>query len=131
MWTGKHREIYKRVGGRYRSDLADAEWARLVPLIPPGKPGGRPRTTDMRAAMNAILSAAQRLPLALSATRRLPATPNRSHLLWLGAWLAGAATEAAYLSVSRRLGSVTVFFLSSLALALATSACICSIVEAI
>ena len=27
----------------------------LVPLIPPGKPGGRPRTTDMRAAMNAIL----------------------------------------------------------------------------
>ena len=55
MWTRKHREIYKRVGGRYPSDLTDAEWARLVPLIPPGKPGGRPRTTDMRAAMNAIL----------------------------------------------------------------------------
>jgi transposase len=55
MWTRKHREIYKRVGGRYPSDLTDAEWARLVPLIAPGKPGGRPRTTDMRAAMNAIL----------------------------------------------------------------------------
>jgi putative transposase len=31
------------------------EWARLPPLIPPAPPGGRPRKTDMRAAMNAIL----------------------------------------------------------------------------
>ena len=27
----------------------------LEPLIPPAKPGGRPRETDMREAMNAIL----------------------------------------------------------------------------
>jgi transposase len=33
----------------------DAEWARLEPLIPKASPGGRPRKTDMRAAMNAIL----------------------------------------------------------------------------
>jgi putative transposase len=32
-----------------------AEWARLVPLIPPARPGGRPRKTYMLAAMNAIL----------------------------------------------------------------------------
>jgi putative transposase len=32
-----------------------AEWARLEPLIPKASPGGRPRKTDMRAAMNAIL----------------------------------------------------------------------------
>jgi putative transposase len=37
------------------SDLRDLEWARLAPLIPPALPGGRPRKTDMRAAMNAIL----------------------------------------------------------------------------
>jgi transposase len=55
MWTKQHRETYKRVGGRYPSDLTDDEWARLVPLIPPSKPGGRPRGTDMREAMNAIL----------------------------------------------------------------------------
>jgi transposase len=55
MWTKQHRETYKRVGGRYPSDLTDDEWARLVPLIPPAKPGGRPRGTDMREAMNAIL----------------------------------------------------------------------------
>jgi len=29
--------------------------ARLEPLIPEASPGGRPRKTDMRAAMNAIL----------------------------------------------------------------------------
>ena len=34
--------------------MTDAQWARLEPLIPPGKTGGRPRQTDMRAAMNAI-----------------------------------------------------------------------------
>ena len=56
MWTPKHRETYKRVGGgRYPSDLTDEEWALLEPLIPPAKPGGRPRETDMREAMNAIL----------------------------------------------------------------------------
>jgi len=31
------------------------EWARLEPMIPPARSGGRPRNTDMRAAMNAIL----------------------------------------------------------------------------
>jgi transposase len=55
MWTDEHRATYKRPGGRYPSDLTDAEWARLEPLIPPAKPGGRPRGTNMREAMNAIL----------------------------------------------------------------------------
>lgn len=36
------------------SNLTDAEWEHLAPLIPPAWPGGRPRKTDMRAAMNAI-----------------------------------------------------------------------------
>src|SRR5450432_758954 len=55
MWTPTHRETYKRVGGRYQSYLTEEEWALLEPLIPPAKPGGRPRETDMREAMNAIL----------------------------------------------------------------------------
>lgn len=38
----------------YPSDLSDEEWAILEPLIPPAKPGGRPRTTDMREVMNAL-----------------------------------------------------------------------------
>jgi len=40
---------------RYPSDLRDQEWAILEPLIPPAKPGGRPRTVNMREVINAIL----------------------------------------------------------------------------
>jgi len=39
----------------YPSDLSDAEWAILVPLIPPAKPGGHPRVVDMREIINGIL----------------------------------------------------------------------------
>ncbi|MFZ2869194.1 MAG: IS5 family transposase [Zavarzinia sp.] len=53
-WTDEHRAAYRREGGQFPSDLTDAEWDRLSPLIPAAKPGGRPRKTDMRAAMNAI-----------------------------------------------------------------------------
>ena len=55
MWTDEHRARYRREGGRFPSDLTDAEWCRLEPLIPAAKPGGRPRKTEMRAAINAIL----------------------------------------------------------------------------
>src|SRR3954466_14371558 len=55
MWTKQHRKTYKRSDERYPSDLTDAEWSHLEPLIPPAKAGGRPRGTDMRQAMNAIL----------------------------------------------------------------------------
>jgi transposase len=38
----------------YASDLSDAQWAILEPLIPPAKPGGRPRRVNMRQILNAI-----------------------------------------------------------------------------
>ena len=40
---------------RYPTDLTDPEWAILAPFIPPTKAGGRPRTTDMREVVNAIV----------------------------------------------------------------------------
>ena len=43
------------MGQRYPTDLTAAEWTLLAPLIPTAKPGGRPRTTDMREVVNAIL----------------------------------------------------------------------------
>src|SRR6185437_4244082 len=55
MWTDADRNTYRQAGDRLPSDLSDPEWERLARLIPPAKPGGRPRKTDMRAAMNAIL----------------------------------------------------------------------------
>ena len=38
----------------YPSDLSDAEWQIIKPLIPPAKPGGRPRKHVMREILNAI-----------------------------------------------------------------------------
>jgi transposase len=40
---------------RYPTDLTDAQWRRLAPLIPPPKPGGRPRAVDVREVVNAVL----------------------------------------------------------------------------
>lgn len=53
--TTEHRAAHGQVGSGFPSDLTDKEWERLEPLIPAAKPGGRPRATDMRQAMNAIL----------------------------------------------------------------------------
>jgi putative transposase len=38
----------------YPSDLTDAEWRLLEPLLPPAKPGGRPRAYPLREVINAI-----------------------------------------------------------------------------
>jgi putative transposase len=38
------------------SDVTDSEWARIAPLLPAAKPGGRPRTTDLRAGVTASFS---------------------------------------------------------------------------
>ena len=38
----------------YPTDLTDAEWEILRPMIPEAKPGGRPRSAEMREVVNAI-----------------------------------------------------------------------------
>jgi putative transposase len=38
----------------YSTDLTDREWAVLCPLLPPAKPGGRPRSHDLRRILDAI-----------------------------------------------------------------------------
>src|SRR3954449_11620122 len=40
---------------RYPSDLTRTQWKRLQPLLPPAKPGGRPRSVDLREVLNGIL----------------------------------------------------------------------------
>lgn len=34
-WTTEHRQAANRSGLRYPSDLTDAEWAIVEPMIPP------------------------------------------------------------------------------------------------
>jgi len=38
----------------YPSDLTDAQWAIVAPLIPPAESGGRPRTVDMREVVRGL-----------------------------------------------------------------------------
>ena len=48
---------FERVGMKrkaYKTDLTDAQWQVIEPLIPPAKKGGRQRTVDIREILNAI-----------------------------------------------------------------------------
>lgn len=55
MWTAEHRRACDRRMLRYPSDLTDAEWGLVEPLIPPAKHGGRKRTANVREVLNGIL----------------------------------------------------------------------------
>ena len=73
----------------YPSDLTDEEWRILEPWIPPEKPGGRPRTTDMREVINAILSPSpHRSPMASLAARVSPPLPRSGTIFAPGAMMA-------------------------------------------
>ena len=54
-WTEITRRQYRRDGLRYASDLTDEEWRSIAPHLPAAKPLGRPRETDLREAVNAML----------------------------------------------------------------------------
>jgi len=55
MWTETTQLQYRRDGLRYASDVTDQEWAQIEALLPPPKRLGRPRTTTLRAVVNALL----------------------------------------------------------------------------
>src|SRR5579864_8290446 len=55
MWTQENRPRYNRDHLRYPSDLTDDEWVVVAPLIPPPRPGGGKRRTDMRAVVNGLM----------------------------------------------------------------------------
>ena len=38
----------------YPTDISGAAWQRIARLLPAARPGGRPRTTDLRAVLNGI-----------------------------------------------------------------------------
>src|ERR1043165_5453665 len=55
MWTKETPSEISAGGGRVFERPGDVGGGRLKPVIPPARPGGRPRKIDMRAAINAIL----------------------------------------------------------------------------
>ena len=54
-WTETARREYRRDCPRYASDLTDREWALIEPFMPAPQRIGRPRKTDLREVVNAVL----------------------------------------------------------------------------
>src|SRR5271167_3699388 len=54
-WSEITRRQYRREGLRYASDMTDAEWALIAPLMPVRRAIGRPRETDLRAVVEGLL----------------------------------------------------------------------------
>jgi len=54
-WTETARREHARRRPRYATDVNDREWALIAPLPPPDRAQGRPRKTDLREVVNAIL----------------------------------------------------------------------------
>lgn len=55
MWTDTTRALHARSGLTLPSDMTDAEWAVLEPLLPPASHVGRPRKWSLRRIVEAIL----------------------------------------------------------------------------
>ena len=55
MWTSENRGRYDRSHLRYPSDLTDAEWAHVEPLIPPARRGGNRRHVVEREVVNGLM----------------------------------------------------------------------------
>jgi transposase len=53
-WTEITRPKYRRDGLRYASDTTEEERAIIAPHLPEKFRRGRPRTTDLRAVVNAV-----------------------------------------------------------------------------
>ncbi len=58
MSQPKSRTRQKRAVGvaraPYPSDFTDEQWEIIAPLLPPAKPGGRPRSVNLREVISAI-----------------------------------------------------------------------------
>ena len=52
MWTPEDRALVGDFGAGQA--LNDEQYRLVAPLIPPAKPGGRPRTTDMRRLLDGL-----------------------------------------------------------------------------
>ena len=84
----------------YPSDLTDAQWALLAPLLPPAKPGGHPRTTDVREVLNALFYRNRNGVGWRALPHDLP--PWRTVYDYFRAWLADGTWETIHDALARQ-----------------------------
>jgi len=53
-WTEFTRKLHERASPRYSSDVTDAEWSIIGPLLPGPNQLGRPREVELRSVWDAI-----------------------------------------------------------------------------
>src|SRR5438046_2072222 len=82
----------------YPTDLTDEQWAIIEPLIPPCKPGGRDRKTDMREVVNAL----RYLVRGGIAWRLLPHDFPPQGTVWWYYWCWGQAEAGIELEIVKR-----------------------------
>jgi transposase len=97
MWTPTSRRQHSRAGLRYGSDLTEAGWAILEPLLPAEADCGRKRAWPMREIVNAICCVLR----AGIAWRLLPDgfPPRRS----IYRWFAGLRDDGAWETINHHL----------------------------
>jgi putative transposase len=92
MWTPATRRQHSREGLRYETDLTDAEWRLVEPLLPAPKRTGRPLSWPLREIVNAIFFCLRGgVPW-----RLLPSDlpPKSTVYRWFAAWRDGGVFEA-------------------------------------
>jgi hypothetical protein len=58
LWVTDHRRVKPitiNTDKLYDTDLTDAAWALIAPMLLAARRGGRPRTTNIRAVLNAVI----------------------------------------------------------------------------
>jgi len=86
MWKPEHRLAAQRSGLRYPSDLTDAEWAIVEPMIPPARSGGRPRDINVREVLNGIFYVLSTGCQWLALPKDLPPKSTVHHYFMLWDW---------------------------------------------
>ena len=91
-FSGSARAQHMRDGLCFASDLPDAEWAGLRPLLPPSSTVGRPPAWSMRTLVDAVFYVLRggipwrMLPLCFP--------PRQTVYDWFAAWLDAGVWEA-------------------------------------
>ena len=85
MWTTTTRRQDRRDGLRDETDLTDAEWALIAPLLPEPHARGRPRRWPAREILNAIFYVLR----GRIGWRLLPSDlpPKSTAFRWFSLWL--------------------------------------------
>lgn len=106
MWKAEHRRAASVVGRRYPSDLTDAEWSLVKPLIAPARRGGRRREVDEREVLNAIFHVLSTGCQWAALPKDLPPKSTAHHYFMLWEWDGTLARihDALYVAVREKEG---------------------------